>query len=55
MKVTTKETYTIEGNGEHVAIIDFGIKENILRSFKAEKLQINNISCKCKCRRNIKG
>ena len=33
MKVTTKECYTIEGNGHHIAILDFGIKENIIRSF----------------------
>lgn len=32
--VTTEEIYTIEGNGPHVAVMDFGIKENILRSFK---------------------
>ena len=34
-KVSTKEKYTIEGTGKHVAIIDFGIKENIIRNFKA--------------------
>ncbi|MGH4140165.1 carbamoyl phosphate synthase small subunit [Clostridium sp.] len=33
MKVTTKECHTIYGTGKHVAVIDFGIKENILRSF----------------------
>ena len=33
-KVTTKEKYTIDGKGKHVAIIDFGIKENIIRNFK---------------------
>lgn len=32
--VTTKEIYTIEGNGKHVAVMDFGIKSNILRCFK---------------------
>ncbi|GAA0127423.1 carbamoyl phosphate synthase small subunit [Clostridium senegalense] len=32
--VTTKEPYVIEGNGKHIAVLDFGIKENILRSFK---------------------
>lgn len=26
--------YTIEGNGKHVAVMDFGIKTNILRCFK---------------------
>ena len=32
--VSTKEKYTIEGTGKHVAIMDFGIKNNILRCFK---------------------
>lgn len=32
--VTAKETYTIEGTGKHVAIMDFGIKTNILRCFQ---------------------
>lgn len=31
--VTSKEIRVIEGTGKHVAIMDFGIKENILRSF----------------------
>ena len=32
--VTTKESYTISGKGKHVAIIDFGIKTNIINSFR---------------------
>ena len=32
--VTTKKSYTVEGKGKHVAVIDFGIKQNILRCFK---------------------
>jgi carbamoyl-phosphate synthase small subunit len=32
--VTTKNAYTIEGQGKHVAVLDFGIKSNIIRSFK---------------------
>ena len=32
--VTTDKVYTIEGKGKHVAVIDFGIKTNILRCFK---------------------
>lgn len=32
--VTAKEKYTISGTGKHVAIMDFGIKANIIRSFK---------------------
>jgi carbamoyl-phosphate synthase small subunit len=34
LNVTTKERYTIRGTGKHVAIMDFGIKANIIRSFK---------------------
>ncbi|MDP4090129.1 MAG: carbamoyl phosphate synthase small subunit [Bacillota bacterium] len=33
-KVTTEKVYTIEGSGKHVAIMDFGIKANIIRSFQ---------------------
>ncbi|SET08633.1 carbamoyl-phosphate synthase small subunit [Natronincola peptidivorans] len=33
-RVTTKHPYIIEGTGKHIAIIDYGIKENILRSFR---------------------
>ncbi|QUH25636.1 carbamoyl phosphate synthase small subunit [Serpentinicella alkaliphila] len=32
-KVTVKEKYEINGKGPHVAIIDFGMKQNIVRSF----------------------
>ena len=35
MTVTRKEKEYIKGNGPKVAIMDFGVKENILRSFKA--------------------
>lgn len=31
--VTTKEKYVVEGKGHHVAIMDFGIKSNIIRNF----------------------
>ena len=31
--VTTEEKYIIEGNGKHVAIMDFGIKRNIISIF----------------------
>ncbi len=33
-KVTSEEIYNIDGSGKHVAVMDFGIKENIIRSFK---------------------
>ena len=32
--VTTDKVYTIQGNRKHVAVMDFGIKTNILRCFK---------------------
>lgn len=32
--VSTKKSYEINGHGPHVAILDFGVKENIIRSFK---------------------
>ena len=38
--VSTKETYTIEGTGKHVAIMDFGIKSNIIRNFKKRNCKI---------------
>lgn len=31
--VSTKEIYEIQGSGKHVAVIDFGIKQNIIRNF----------------------
>ncbi|NMM61807.1 glutamine-hydrolyzing carbamoyl-phosphate synthase small subunit [Clostridium sp. P21] len=31
--VTVKEKYVLEGSGKHIAIMDFGIKQNIIRSF----------------------
>ncbi|KDR96140.1 carbamoyl-phosphate synthase small subunit [Peptoclostridium litorale DSM 5388] len=34
MQVTTKEAYEIEGDGPHIAVMDFGVKANILRSFR---------------------
>lgn len=32
--VTTEEIYNIDGIGKHIAVMDFGVKSNILRSFK---------------------
>jgi carbamoyl-phosphate synthase small subunit len=40
MKVTTKKSYTVYGTGQHVAVMDFGIKENILRSFIHRKCKL---------------
>ncbi|GIM28893.1 carbamoyl-phosphate synthase small chain [Clostridium polyendosporum] len=33
LEVTTREKYEIAGEGKHVAIMDFGIKQNIIRGF----------------------
>lgn len=38
--VTTKEKYMIEGTGKHVAILDFGIKRNIIRNFEKRDCKI---------------
>ena len=38
--VTTDKVYQIPGNGIHVAAVDFGIKSNILRSFKKRGCKI---------------
>ena len=39
-QVTTEAIYTIEGTGKHIAVMDFGIKSNILRSFKQRDCKI---------------
>ncbi|MBF7096673.1 carbamoyl phosphate synthase small subunit [Alkalibacter mobilis] len=39
-EVTTPEAYTVEGNGKHVAVMDFGIKNNIIRSFKEKNCKV---------------
>ncbi|SHJ86999.1 carbamoyl-phosphate synthase small subunit [Clostridium cavendishii DSM 21758] len=38
--VSTKEAYVLEGEGKHVAILDFGVKENIIRSFKKRNCKL---------------
>jgi len=40
-EVTTKEKYIIEGKGKHIAILDFGIKENIIRSFRKRNCKLS--------------
>lgn len=39
-EVTTKEVYEIEGSGKHIAVMDFGIKQNIIRSFKKRNCKL---------------
>lgn len=39
-RVTTKEKYVIEGSGKHVVIMDFGIKQSIIRSFLNRKCKV---------------
>ncbi|OFI05924.1 carbamoyl-phosphate synthase small chain [Clostridium acetireducens DSM 10703] len=38
--VTVKEKYTIEGKGKHIAIMDFGIKQNIVRCFTKRNCKV---------------
>lgn len=40
-EVTTKETYVIKGDKTHIAVIDCGIKSNILRSFEAKGCKLS--------------
>ena len=40
MEVTTAKSYTVQGSGKHVALMDFGSKENIIRSFKKRNCKI---------------
>lgn len=40
MEVTTREVYEIDGDGPHVAIIDFGMKQNIVRSFLKRRCKV---------------
>lgn len=39
-EVTTKGKYTIDGSGKHIALMDFGVKENIIRCFKERNCKI---------------
>ncbi|MGV3025290.1 glutamine-hydrolyzing carbamoyl-phosphate synthase small subunit [Clostridium thermobutyricum] len=41
LKVTSEEKYEIDGLGKHVAIIDYGIKQNIIRNFKKRGCKIS--------------
>ena len=38
--VSTKKVYEIDGSGKHIAIMDFGIKTNIIRNFKKRGCKI---------------
>jgi len=39
-KVSTDKIYEIPGSGPHVAVMDFGVKSNILRSFKERNCRL---------------
>ncbi|MBZ9687273.1 carbamoyl phosphate synthase small subunit [Clostridium estertheticum] len=54
MKVTAKEQYTIEGIGKHVAIMDFGIKENIIRCFMQRNCKITVFPANSKAKEILK-
>lgn len=40
MQVTAKDIYTIQGSGKHVALMDFGVKDNIIHSFIKRKCKV---------------
>jgi carbamoyl-phosphate synthase small subunit len=44
-KVSTKESYTIEGVGKHVAIMDFGIKRSIINNFTKRGCKVTVFNC----------
>lgn len=48
-KVTIDKTYEIHGNGKHVAVIDFGIKNNILRSLKERDCRLTIFPADASC------
>ncbi|MGL4345947.1 MAG: carbamoyl phosphate synthase small subunit [Cellulosilyticaceae bacterium] len=39
-EVTTKERYTVDGNGLHIAMLDCGVKQNIIREFAKRDCKI---------------
>lgn len=39
-QVTTQEVYEVEGIGKHIAVMDFGIKQNIIRSFQKRNCRL---------------
>ena len=41
-EVTTKEIHEVKGSGKRIAVMDFGIKENIIRSFKKRNCALTN-------------
>jgi carbamoyl-phosphate synthase small subunit len=47
--VTTDRVYQVPGNGIHVAAVDFGIKTNILRSFKKRGCKITVFPASATC------
>ena len=53
-EVTTKERYVIEGKGKHIAILDFGIKRNIIRNFKNRNCKITVFQMETKAEEVLK-
>lgn len=48
--VSTDNNYTIPGTGKHVAIMDFGIKSNIIRNFVKRGCKITVFPCNTKAK-----
>jgi carbamoyl-phosphate synthase small subunit len=52
--VTTNKVYKINGNGQHIAVLDFGIKGNILKSFKERGCSLTVFPADTSCEDIIK-
>lgn len=44
-EVTTKERYTLEGEGPHVAVMDLGIKKSTLKMLREQNLKVTVLPC----------
>jgi carbamoyl-phosphate synthase small subunit len=49
-EVSTKEVINIEGKGKHIAVMDYGIKNNIIRSFKKRDCRLTIFPAKAKAK-----
>jgi len=43
--VSTKRSYTLEGRGKHVAVIDFGVKNSIIKNFQKRDCKVTIFNC----------
>lgn len=52
--VSTKKSYHIKGNGKKVAVIDYGVKSNILRNFSKRGCDLTVFPCDVKAEEILK-